>query len=72
MYSLKLRCLQIYTHSTYEVHMEYASANRPYVFKLPTGDTFIIYVRYLEVYIKISGANLILVPMSSVEGKTMD
>ena len=39
MYSLKLRCLQIYTHSTYEVHIEYASANRPYVFKLPTGDT---------------------------------
>jgi len=39
MYALKLRCLQVYIYSIYEVHIEYASANRPYVFKLPTGDT---------------------------------
>jgi len=33
---------------------------------------FIIYVRYLEVYNKIRGVNLILVPMPSVRGKPMN
>jgi len=65
MYVLKLRSLQIYIYSTYRVRV------LPHALFLSSQleIQFIIYIRCLEAYIKIRGANSILVPIPSVEGK---
>ena len=67
-------CCQTTLAADLHIYCTYTVRVCPYalLFKLPTTDRIFIINILLEIYIKIRGANLILVPMPSAKGTPMN